>query len=371
MNPVEDLSFLDPAGPPPPATAAERAAVRGRGRRRRVARLGLTSAPVVLAVAAAVAVGLAISGGAGSRASVVPARPGPLNMTGAAATAPGCPAGKVYGSLTEDGVTYTAVDTEGSPFYAVCVRLRDGDAFHQVESSNGFTAFRDGSYFAVDKLGHVFANLAPGNIEGVLVLVPGRNTVKVLGIYVASVDESTPVFTLSIMRRICVPACASGKELHFRAVWDPATDTYELHDDPLHLMLGSSLPPAAVETLSPEHEGTQLAPETYHTPDGSAIYATRLVDEAYGDVIRWTVTAGRRPVTVRLDDFVDGATHQQCVLQGRSRAVDGHVVAAHATYAFQVSCPFYPPAGSGPEPETVSVAYAPGGNVAAAWIDAP
>lgn len=364
MNPVDDLTFLDPVALPSPADSSERAAVRRRGRRRRLVRLGLTSSPVVLAVAAAVAIGLAVTAGPSSQATVVPAQPTELNMTGAAPTAPGCPAGKVLQSITRDGVTYIAVagsdlDPAGSGFDAVCARLADGTVVHQAEFGNGLEPFPDGSYLAVDQLGHVFANLAPGTIDGMLVLVPGRDKVKMLGIYAGSVDRTTPVFTLSIAQPTCDPNCAYGEVLHFRAVWDAATDTYVLRDSPLSMYLGTEPTPPS---NSPSFD-YRLAPETYRTAGGATLYPSRPPD-GLPFLLRWHVTTGSRPFTVDVAEYVESASGEACTASGDRPGVDGHVVAPHATYSFDVSCPADLRGGR----PTISVAYAPGGKVMARWI---
>ncbi|HEY5335472.1 MAG TPA: hypothetical protein VIJ71_05560 [Mycobacteriales bacterium] len=360
MNPVDDLTFLDPVATPPPADSSERAAVRRRGRRRRLARLSLTSSPVVLAVAAAVAVGIAVTAGSNTQATVVPARPTQLNMTGAASTAPGCPTGKVVDTITRAGQTYTAVAAlnGGLPDY-VCARLTDGSVLHQVQSGEGLEPFPDGAYLAVDGLGHVFANIDPGNVTGVLVLVSGRDTVKMLGIYQGSVDQTTSDFALTIAQRLCDPNCAEGGSLHFRAVWDAATDTYVLRDNPMNLMMGLEVTLSGSDASIPPNP---LAPETYRTSTGSTVYPAWLADDTNHDLIRWRVTTGARAFTVRLADYAKATPLQACTASGGTSAVDGHVVAPHTSYNFDVSCPFDPASGA------MAVAYAPGGKVVARWI---
>jgi hypothetical protein len=157
--------------------------------------------------------------------------------TGALPTAmllPGCPAAPAVAGTTSQG-TVIRVVSRNQFSYDVCFVLPGGLSLHVAPPAGLRSAgasvgtFPGGGYFATDSLGHVFINLNPGNISGVLVIVPqGSHPPLVFGpVPGASVAGAAgSPFTLTVSNDACNPNCASGSTSYHTLVWDGSANTY-------------------------------------------------------------------------------------------------------------------------------------------------
>lgn len=151
----------------------------------------------------------------------------------ASRTRVGCPAEAVAAQTVSLGLRVQILKADQFD-YDVCVITRGGQRISPVPYSgqrhvSAFLAtFPTGGYFAVDSLNHIFVNLAPGQISGVLVVIPNSAGATILGpipgAQIAGVAGAP--FTLQVGVNDCMPTCAGGATTYKTYHWDTTAAEY-------------------------------------------------------------------------------------------------------------------------------------------------
>jgi hypothetical protein len=342
MNPVDDLTVLDPERPVGALHASAVAAIKNRGRRRRTFRRLAVAAPSIAAAVVAVVIGFAIQGGGVTgQSEVIPASPtmttdGTSPSTATSPTSPSTSSPPPSSTATaQDLVVPSAVRTQLLAAYESYRNM-------SPDQLEGFTP---------DEL--YYAHVTPGDSDWALGTVQPARSASQQTLVNLQDGESTAVFHRNgrgpwQVSVVGIPGiCPGFIPDDVLARWMLQVNAY-CRSQPFtaHLREGSG-------------RGV-VASGVYVTPHGSTLvpWATN------GGEVDWTVTAGETPFVVRTADYRSAYTGQPTLrsCETNSPHSEGHVVAPGATYSFVVLCTVHDrPNGA------FFTSYAPAGQPLAMW----
>jgi hypothetical protein len=147
-----------------------------------------------------------------------------------------CMSGRIKGwgrFHTPAGDVITQIYKRHSYHWKMCSRLPDGSFRVARDRDSGdlidgayASPFSNGNWFKRDALGHVFANVLPGNVPGTVVILLDHSRPEYLWYYPATPITKYPRFRIRAQFNDCHPNCANGTTYYAVLRWDGDTRTY-------------------------------------------------------------------------------------------------------------------------------------------------